>query len=211
MNKCSECDTIVPGHGRGDRLTCSALCKSRRTQRLRRTYWKRCARPECGKEFSTRTHEQTFCGRSCARKSARRPVVEHLCETCKAPTTNAKYCSTACSSTGRGNVSVKRWLAGQSTPPVDGRLSDSAKRYLLEESEFKCSSCGWGEVSPSTGYPVLCIVRLDGNKRNAAPGNLAVTCCNCATLAGPFDPSAIVAPRGSMVTRTRQAISTLVA
>lgn len=181
----------MPGNARANRLVCSPLCGSKRTARLRKTHRKHCAREECSKEFSTRTAGQMFCGRSCARKASagtrniKRPTV--ACGACGEQTTNSKFCSTACASHARTLASLQEWLTGTAMASYrDGRLTDAAKWFLLEESTYRCTTCQWGEVNPHVGRPVLHIHYKDGNKRNNLRENLDVLCGNCLSLTPTF-------------------------
>lgn len=194
--KCSECDTTVPGNARANRLVCSPLCKSRRSQRLRQVFWKTCNRPGCGKKFSTRAKDQVYCGRSCARKDSRTVVHPTVpCGTCGTDTTNQKFCSTVCAARGRTAAAIQRWLDGHGSVSPDGRLSEAVKRHLVEHARNQCERCSWGEINPATGHPTLCVVRLDGDKTNTRRANLAVRCPNCASELNQLDASTIVVYR----------------
>ena len=61
-------------------------------------------------------------------------------------------------------------------------LSRSVKLYLIEQSNFKCSECGWNKVNPVTKKSPLEIDHIDGDCYNNDPSNLRVLCPNCHSL-----------------------------
>lgn len=187
--QCTECPNLVPSNARATRLVCSRLCKSRRDQRLRRVVWKRCARTACGKEFRTRKPTQAHCSRSCAKRKDNK--AQHPCATCENPTSNAKYCTRLCAARGRTLDAVRRWLEAQQQG-TKRALTPAVMRYLAGQHGNACQECQWRGVSPTTGHPVLHIVRRDGNLDNTSKDNLLVACPNDAAVRGQANTRTLV-------------------
>lgn len=209
MKLCSECGGALPKGSRADREVCSVECKSVRSYRLRRHTWKTCAREECRKEFRTRSPSQAFCGRSCARRSShrsgrgdRRQMIE--CGVCGRLTSNEKHCSRQCAAEARSVAALRGWLAGESSASYkDGRLTDAARSFLMQEAGHRCARCAWHEVNARVGLPVLHVHHLDGNLRNNFRSNLVVLCGNCLTLTESFAVSHPAEVARTLRTRSR--------
>jgi 5-methylcytosine-specific restriction endonuclease McrA len=94
-----------------------------------------------------------------------------------------KYCSNKCQREYQSNQSLQKWLNGTWDGTKKGfSLSSTIRRYLLEQTNHKCSSCGWCEINPSTGKSPLEIDHINGDSENNRPENLRVLCPNCHSL-----------------------------
>ena len=94
-----------------------------------------------------------------------------------------KYCSNACQQQYNRKQLVHQWLNGE-VSGTRGNLQISAyvRWYLLEQSGYKCSCCGWGEKNPFTNTIPLEIHHKDSNPNNNSLDNLQVLCPNCHSL-----------------------------
>jgi 5-methylcytosine-specific restriction endonuclease McrA len=73
---------------------------------------------------------------------------------------------------------VEEWKKGG--PGGNGYIvSNHVRRYLLEQSDYKCSCCGWSQVNPHTGNVPLEIDHIDNDPFNHSQDNLQVLCPNC--------------------------------
>ena len=136
--------------------------------------------------------------RTCSWDDCDEPLLKH----------QKKYCSRECMGAGhskeRTSEKLLLWLEqGASASNNDGVLAKWARRYLIEEAGERCTRCGWGEVSPSLGYPILTIDHVDGNWRNNVRDNLVVLCYNCHTLTPTFGSQNSGIPKGRPGTRNR--------
>ena len=80
---------------------------------------------------------------------------------------------------------IKRWLKGEETGfyNVGGKdINPYLRDYLLEEANYKCQRCGWGEINPFTGKVPLQIHHINGDCTNNSKDNLIVLCPNCHSL-----------------------------
>ena len=93
------------------------------------------------------------------------------------------YCTNKCQNEFYYKQNISNWLSKKiSGGRTDGRPSDFVRKYLLEESDYKCSRCGWGEPNPVNGIIYLEIDHIDGTRENNYKENLRVLCPNCHTL-----------------------------
>ena len=97
-----------------------------------------------------------------------------------------KYCSCKCSTEYRKKQYIKEWLDGEKVGGNGFELSHFIRNYLLENSNYKCSKCGWGQTNQFTGKIPLHIDHIDGNPFNHSKCNLRVLCPNCHSLTGTF-------------------------
>lgn len=159
-----------------------------------------CLNPACGKTFSpSKNSTGKYCSSSCAAKinnslypKKRKIQKNKACLYCGemiTETRERKYCSCECSNKGRVQLKIERWLAGEDAGSMtNGELSPAIRRYLLTQSDNKCSrpECGWSVPNPYIGKVILTIEHRDGNYANNQPENLEVLCYNCHTLTATF-------------------------
>lgn len=97
------------------------------------------------------------------------------------------YCSNKCQQEYLYEQNISNWLLKKITgKQKDGRPSDFVRRYMLEETEHKCSECGWGETNLVNGIVYLEIDHIDGSRENGYKENLRVLCPNCHTLTNTY-------------------------
>lgn len=110
----------------------------------------------CGKELSTSQYHNIFCGQQCA-----------------ALFKKEEY--------------ISKWKKGlESGNRQNGQISNYIRNYLLENNNYKCERCGWGEINPITNKTPLEIHHKDGNYKNNSEDNLEVLCPNCHSLTPNF-------------------------
>ena len=78
---------------------------------------------------------------------------------------------------------IELWLKGE----ISGSRGKTAtahwiRDYLLEQHNYKCSRCGWGEKNIHTGKIPLELEHIDGDFTNNSPENLTIVCPNCHAL-----------------------------
>jgi hypothetical protein len=95
---------------------------------------------------------------------------------------NGIYCSNKCQMKYQQNLYVDGWLRGVNSGGTGFELSKHIRNYLIEQSDNKCSQCGWNEINPHTGNIPLQIDHIDGDPHNHSAGNLRVLCPNCHSL-----------------------------
>lgn len=105
------------------------------------------------------------------------------CLYCKKETNASKYCSNKCQGLFQSSLKIEKWLNGENFTRSGGNsIPLWMRNYLLEESNYKCSSCGWGEVNQTTGTIPIEIDHIDGDAYNNLKENLRVLCPNCHSL-----------------------------
>ena len=99
------------------------------------------------------------------------------------------YCSNQCQKDYEHQRVITVWLAdcarGNSHLKTKN-ISKHLKRYLLQKTGEKCSSCGWRKVHPVTGKVPLEVDHEDGNSNNNHCNNLRLLCPNCHALTPHF-------------------------
>ncbi len=110
------------------------------------------------------------------------------CEYCKKEITNRnKFCNNTCQQEYQTNILLNRWLSGENYIRKGGTSIPSwMRRFLLQESQNKCTECGWDNVNPYTNTVPLDIDHVDGNAYNNDRNNLRVLCPNCHSLKKTF-------------------------
>ena len=167
----------------------------------------------CGTGRSS-TYNSLFCSESCgatfwkiyqeakeandkdvrARDRSRRPLKKKTCPHCP---TMIQSTSTACNThrwatntTGTDEEKIRDWLSGdwsgQYGPKTPHVVSPIVRKYLYEQYNHSCTKCGFSEVHPDDGSPILQINHVDGDARNHSPGNLEVLCPNCHAMTPNF-------------------------
>lgn len=97
---------------------------------------------------------------------------------------NQKHCSQTCDAQAKREEKVKLWLAGYDVETMRGKTGTAhwIRDYLLEQSNHKCSKCGWDEINQFTGKSPLELEHKDGDFTNNSPDNLEILCPNCHAL-----------------------------
>lgn len=141
----------------------------------------------CGKF----TQNPKFCSKSCSavtnnRVSPKRTKTRSLCLNCKneCKTASTKYCSPLCSTEHKKKLNFERWM--KTDQFSDSVLSSSIRNRLIEQSEYKCSQCGWDKINPKTGKSPLEVDHIDGNHQNNLISNLRILCPNCHSLTSTY-------------------------
>lgn len=93
-----------------------------------------------------------------------------------------KYCSNQCRQDHFRTQYITEWKQGIVPGGNSYQLSQYVRNYLLEQSNFKCTKCGWSEINPHTGRVPLEIDHIDDDPFNHSPQNLQVLCPNCHSL-----------------------------
>lgn len=145
----------------------------------------------CGKELEGRWQKK-YCSSSCSsivNNSKRKSDKIRKCLTCESPTKHAsnRFCSVDCRWKYTNNLRIESWLSGE----WDGGkgthwISDIVRKYLLEQSNYKCIQCGWGETNEYSGTIPLQIDHINGNSDDHSYGNLRVLCPNCHSLTSTY-------------------------
>jgi nitrate reductase cytochrome c-type subunit len=93
------------------------------------------------------------------------------------------YCNNQCQKRYETSKKIELWEQGNNFLRGDGLLIPRwIRNYLLEESEYKCSQCGWSEMNMYSKTVPLEIDHIDGDAKNNTKGNLRVLCPNCHSL-----------------------------
>ncbi len=105
---------------------------------------------------------------------------------CDIPNRN-EYCNNTCQRKCENDKEISEWLSGQNKVRKGGTSIPSWMRdYLMNESNYKCSECNWGEVNSFTNKTPLDIDHIDGDAYNNLKDNLRVLCPNCHSLKKTF-------------------------
>ena len=104
---------------------------------------------------------------------------ERKCPQCnlhKNMPSHQKFCSQTCMANSKRDEKVRLWLEGKDVLTTRGKTSTAKwiRDYLLEESEQKCSKCGWGETNQHTKKIPLELEHIDGDFTNNARNNLEI-------------------------------------
>lgn len=134
---------------------------------------------------SNETTNPKFCNKSCAAKYNNQKFPKRKktnnCKKCEQEISSARtYCKKCWSGEDRLNI-VGRWLSGE-IPGGTNYLSDPIRKYLLQQSNYSCSSCGFNKVHPSDGKTILEINHINGDGTDHRLENLEVLCPNCHAL-----------------------------
>lgn len=145
-------------------------------------------------QCKSETSNPKFCSRSCAATYNnntglyKRRSPEGKCKRCGVSIPSSRfYCKDH-----RFNPSIRReekiesWIAGSWRGGTDSGLSITIRNYLLEESQYSCSKCGFNILHPDDNKTILEINHIDGDGTNHCPENLEVICPNCHALTSSY-------------------------
>lgn len=97
------------------------------------------------------------------------------------------YCNNQCQKKYENEKRISEWNNGKNFLRGDGLTIPSwIRKQLIEESDFKCSMCGWSEINQFTNTIPLEIDHIDGDAQNNKKHNLRVLCPNCHSLQKTF-------------------------
>lgn len=204
--KCLECG-VETKNPKFCSLSCSVKTQRRNAPRKDKT--KQCA--ECQQDFQYKELSQRFCSRSCSAKynNARKEpkiidkdygIVRRIrnpgkdtdyvkvCEYCNEEYiashkhTKQKYCSNKCAGASKKSATVQAWIDDPTTGTFEQGLKRAIRTYLIEQANYQCTQCQWGEINPTTGKAPLEVDHIDGDCYNNRAENLRVLCPNCHSL-----------------------------
>lgn len=142
----------------------------------------------CGGEFEKRDKRRRFCSHSCAANVSNRSRSKTPCLNGCGKHTGAnakKFCSRKCWHEFKREKTISRWKSGEisgAMTNVEDKISLPVRRHVLENYDYRCAICGWGEVNPYTGKVPVQVHHKDGSPRNHGEENLIVLCPNCHSL-----------------------------
>lgn len=113
-----------------------------------------------------------------------REKLEKKCLNCEKTIQNMNvYCDNKCQGEYQSKLKLNEWLAGKNIIQKGGcSIPPWMRRYLLNQTNHKCSECGWGETNKHSGNIPLEIDHIDGDAYNNNIQNLKVLCPNCHSL-----------------------------
>lgn len=144
-----------------------------------------CKNLNCDNEFSTYNVITLFCSKNCNNEEYKRLNKKVFSnQTCLCGKTISRYaerCS-PCFKEWEKQIRIDAWLKGKWNGGSETHLSKTIRLYLLEQSKYSCSSCGFNTMHPLDNKTVLEIDHIDGDGSNHKPNNLQVLCPNCHSL-----------------------------
>ena len=96
-----------------------------------------------------------------------------------------KFCSNKCQADKRYSDFKIVWL-GEKEKIVTINISRHIKRYLIEATGERCSTCGWNKKHLVTKKVPLEVDHIDSDATNNAIRNLRLLCPNCHSLTHKF-------------------------
>lgn len=146
-----------------------------------------CKNDSCDESFITLNKNKFFCDKKCSNDWSRINLPkdssrQRICPKCsgnKAP--DSVHCQ-FCYIEEKVQYKVNTWLSGEWRGGTDAGLSNTIRRYLLEQAGYACCKCGFNTMHPVDNQTVLEINHIDGDGENHTPTNLEVICPNCHSL-----------------------------
>lgn len=143
----------------------------------------------CSSFFSTTILDKLFCSKTCYSRNYDKVYRVRESNTCSRCGTSISYNSNSCKKCYpiiKFEEKVDSWLSGvwDGSSGKSRDLSDTIRLYLLEESNYTCSteSCRFNTPHPSDGRSVLEVDHINGDGYDHSPINLRVLCPNCHAL-----------------------------
>lgn len=97
------------------------------------------------------------------------------------------YCNNQCQNVYENEQRLNEWMLGNNFIRQGGTsIPQWMRKFLLEESNYKCCECGWGQMNEYTKTVPLDIDHIDGDAYNNIKENLRVLCPNCHSLKKTF-------------------------
>lgn len=186
MNKCFKCDKETKNPKFCSR-SCSAKINNLGIQRNKKKV-RLCL--NCGDETSNKKYCSLLCSApmhnvGVHRKNTKIKVIKacsYCGKICKCG--DSMCCSAKCQHALRRAKLIAAWIEGsfEGGNNNNGLVHRAIRHYLLEQANYKCPQCGWGEINPKSHTIPLEVDHIDGDWRNNRPANLRVLCPNCHSL-----------------------------
>ena len=97
------------------------------------------------------------------------------------------YCNNQCQNDYENKQRLNEWMDGKNFIRQGGTsIPQWMRKHLLENANYQCSECGWGELNQYTNTVPLDIDHIDGDAYNNMVDNLRVLCPNCHSLKKTF-------------------------
>ena len=157
-----------------------------------------CANPECVEVFTCQVWKRKlYCSVDCYnsyRKNSKNASTyvrvynrDKPCSRCgKGITKYATHCRECVKQINAENR-VNSWLNGEWDGAAGTRsLSKTIRKYLLEQANYQCQTCGFDTPHPLDGSTILEIDHINGDGEDHRPENLRVLCPNCHALTSTY-------------------------
>lgn len=183
--KCEVCKTVISS----SRRFCNDHSTAKGTGQLyeKIPVSRLCKNENCKESFITLNKNKFFCERKCYNDWSKVNLPkdtsrQNICPKCsgeKAPySIHCKFCYIE----EKVQAKINTWLSEEWRGGSDIKLSNSVRKYLLEQAKYSCSKCGFNILHPDDNQTVLEINHIDGDGANHKPENLEVICPNCHSL-----------------------------
>lgn len=143
----------------------------------------------CGNQL--KSNRQKYCSKKCKNhKQYIDGINRYKCVECgkefKSSNKQRKFCSSRCSADNRNRKLLEEWLIGKYSIDANTAIPNFIRKFLFEQSNNKCSECGFEGYNKSTNRTILQIHHVDGNSGNNHKSNLKVLCPNCHAMTGNY-------------------------